>query len=126
MGTSLCACPCLTILEDGSEALVHVAEGFARAGRFAVFVDGGFAMSVAEVSMLDRKNGREDSIIPESEADEQLLVHLAFAVCHALQRLLLVEHLLVFGHVLLAAKVVEVAGIGLAVKLWYERRTLGA
>jgi hypothetical protein len=38
-------------LEDGSEALVHVAERLARAGRLAVLVDGGLAMSVAIVSM---------------------------------------------------------------------------
>ena len=68
----------------------------------------------------------EDAVIPECEADEQLLVHLALAVCHALQRLLLVEHLLVFGHVLLTAKVVEVAGVGLAVEFRYERCTLSA
>ena len=41
----------LPILEDGSEALVHVAERLARAGRLAVLVDGGLAMSVAIVSM---------------------------------------------------------------------------
>ena len=51
MGTSLCACPCLTILEDGSEAFVHIAERLARAGRLAVLVDSGLAMSVAGVSV---------------------------------------------------------------------------
>ena len=38
-------------LEDGPEALIHVAERLARAGRLAVLVDGGLAMSVAIVSM---------------------------------------------------------------------------
>ena len=42
--------PCL---EYSSEALVHVAERLARAGRLAVLVDGGLAMSVAEVSKCD-------------------------------------------------------------------------
>jgi hypothetical protein len=41
----------MPILEDGSEALIHIAERLARAGRFAVLVNGRFAMSVAKVSV---------------------------------------------------------------------------
>lgn len=48
----------LTILEDSSEALVHVAERLARAGRFAVLVDGGLAMSVEDVSIRELESWR--------------------------------------------------------------------
>jgi hypothetical protein len=41
----------LPSLEDGSEAFVHIAERLARAGRLAVLVDSGLAMSVAGVSV---------------------------------------------------------------------------
>lgn len=62
----------------------------------------------------------------KGEADEKSLVHWFLAICHDLERHLLVMDFLVLGHVSLVAEVVKVAGVGLGVELWHEWRTLGA
>ena len=58
--------------------------------------------------------------VAESEANEQALVHLVLALGHALERHLLLVHLLVLGHVLFVGEVVEVARVRLRVQLGNE------
>lgn len=71
------------------------------------------------------KKGGNRNDIPKCKADKQALPHLLVAIGHVLERLLLVVHFLVLGHVGLAAEVVKVAGVGLGVELGLERGALG-
>lgn len=64
--------------------------------------------------------------MPERKAHKQRLIHRLLAIRHRLQSVLLIVHLLVFGHIGLVREVVEVARVGLGVELWDEWCALGA
>lgn len=53
----------------------------------------------------------------EREAHEERLAHLLLTISHRLERLLLVVDFFVLGHVRFVGEVVEVARVGLGVKL---------
>lgn len=62
----------------------------------------------------------------ESKPHKQRLPHRALAIRHALQRSLLIMHLLVLCHVRLVAEVVKVARVGLGVEFGHKGRALRA
>ena len=62
----------------------------------------------------------------KGEPNEETLAHRIFSVSHVLKCRLLVVDFLILSHIGFIAEVVEVASIGLGVKLWDERSALRA
>lgn len=62
----------------------------------------------------------------ECEANKQALAHWIFSISHLLQSSLLVMNLLILRHISLVAEVIEVASVGLGIKLGDERGALSS